>query len=117
MLQAFNIALRFMLELCVLGIVGYWGFRIGTITVIKVTLAIILPVIVAVIWALFGAQTRRMGSTRHITCIVRNYRVWSRCCSIVSFETLYAGEWTGYYYCCESNVNVYLESIAVFSYV
>ncbi|EJS59091.1 YrdB family protein [Bacillus nitratireducens] len=56
MLQAFNIALRFMLELCVLGIVGYWGFRVGTITVIKVTLAIILPVIVAVIWALFGAQ-------------------------------------------------------------
>lgn len=29
MLQEFNIALRFMLELCVLGIVGYWGFRIG----------------------------------------------------------------------------------------
>ncbi|PES62042.1 hypothetical protein CN507_26690 [Bacillus cereus] len=56
MLQAFNIALRFMLELCVLGIVGYWGFRVGTITVIKVTLAIILPVIVAIIWALFGAQ-------------------------------------------------------------
>ncbi|EJQ14804.1 DUF2568 domain-containing protein [Bacillus cereus] len=56
MLQAFNIALRFMLELCVLGIVGYWGFRVGKITVIKVTLAIILPVIVAVIWALFGAQ-------------------------------------------------------------
>ncbi|EEL86018.1 hypothetical protein bcere0029_41580 [Bacillus cereus AH1272] len=45
-----------MLELCVLGIVGYWGFRVGTITVIKVTLAIILPVIVAIIWALFGAQ-------------------------------------------------------------
>ncbi|WP_329765533.1 YrdB family protein [Bacillus nitratireducens] len=56
MLQALNIALRFMLELCVLGIVGYWGFRVGTITVIKVTLAIILPVIVAIIWALFGAQ-------------------------------------------------------------
>lgn len=55
MLQAFNIALRFMLELCVLGIVGYWGFRVGTITVIKVALAIILPVIVAIIWALFGA--------------------------------------------------------------
>ncbi|MGE7881282.1 YrdB family protein [Bacillus sp. NPDC094077] len=55
MLQEFNIALRFMLELCVLGIVGYWGFRVGTITAIKITLAIILPVVVAVVWALFGA--------------------------------------------------------------
>ena len=27
MLQEFNIALRFMLELCILGIVGYWGFE------------------------------------------------------------------------------------------
>ncbi|WHY28274.1 DUF2568 domain-containing protein [Bacillus wiedmannii] len=44
MLQEFNIALRFMLELCVLGIVGYWGFRVGTIMAIKITLAIIIVV-------------------------------------------------------------------------
>ncbi|HDX9611332.1 TPA: YrdB family protein [Bacillus toyonensis] len=55
MLQEFNITLRFMLELCVLGIVGYWGFRVATITAIKITLAIILPIAVAVIWGLFGA--------------------------------------------------------------
>jgi hypothetical protein len=55
MLQEFNIALRFMLELCILGIVGYWGFRVGKIPAIKITLAIILPIVVAVIWALFGA--------------------------------------------------------------
>ncbi len=55
MLQEFNIALRFMLELCVLGIVGYWGFRIGEIPVVKIILAIILPIVVAVIWGLFGA--------------------------------------------------------------
>lgn len=55
MLQEFNIALRFMLELCILGIVGYWGFRVGTITAIKITLAIIFPIVVAVIWELFGA--------------------------------------------------------------
>ncbi|MCU5686520.1 MULTISPECIES: YrdB family protein [Bacillus cereus group] len=55
MLQEFNIALRFMLVLYVLGIVGYWEFRVGTIMAIKITLAIILPIIVAVIGALFGA--------------------------------------------------------------
>ncbi|EEL32605.1 hypothetical protein bcere0020_41030 [Bacillus cereus Rock3-29] len=44
-----------MLELCVLGIVGYWGFRVGTITAIKITLAIIFSIVVAVIWELFGA--------------------------------------------------------------
>ncbi|EEL59272.2 Adenine phosphoribosyltransferase [Bacillus cereus Rock4-18] len=55
MLQEFNITLRFMIELCVLGIVGYWGFRVGTITAIKITLAIIFSIVVAVIWELFGA--------------------------------------------------------------
>ncbi|WP_144503999.1 YrdB family protein [Bacillus mycoides] len=55
MLQEFNIALRFMLELCILGSVGYWGFRVGEIPAIKITLAIILPIVVAVIWGLFGA--------------------------------------------------------------
>jgi hypothetical protein len=103
-----------MLELCILGIVGYWGFRIGTITAIKITLAIILPVIVAVVWALFGAPHAEWGSTRYIACAVRNYRIWSRCCSVISFEASYASKWTGYYYCCfKSNTNVYLESIAV----
>ncbi|EJR84686.1 YrdB family protein [Bacillus cereus] len=55
MLQEFNIALRFMLELCILGIVGYWGVRVGTTMAIKITLAIIIPIVFAVIWGLFGA--------------------------------------------------------------
>ncbi|EXL36255.1 hypothetical protein BG78_27420 [Bacillus thuringiensis serovar israelensis] len=54
-----------------------------------------------------------MGSKRYITCIIRNYRIWSRCCSIISFEASYASKWTGYCYCYKSNTNVYLESIAV----
>lgn len=54
MLQEFNIALRFVLELCILGIVGYWGLRVGKIPAIKITLTIIFQIIVAVIWALFG---------------------------------------------------------------
>lgn len=55
MFQELNIALRFVLELCILGIIGYWGFRVGKIPAMKITLAITLPAIVAVIWGLFGA--------------------------------------------------------------
>ncbi|WP_396124321.1 DUF2568 domain-containing protein [Bacillus pseudomycoides] len=28
MLQEMNVALRFVLELCILGIIGYWGFQV-----------------------------------------------------------------------------------------
>lgn len=53
-----------------------------------------------------------MRSTRYIACIVRDYHVWSGCCSVVSFEASYAGEWISNYYCYKSNADVDLESIA-----
>ncbi|MBO1579268.1 YrdB family protein [Bacillus sp. XF8] len=55
MFQELNLALRCVLELCILGIIGYWGFQMGKGPVIKVILASVLPVIVAIIWGLFGA--------------------------------------------------------------
>lgn len=55
MLQEMNIALRFLLELCILGVIGYWGFQVGKGPVIKGTFAVVLPLIIAVIWGLFGA--------------------------------------------------------------
>lgn len=97
MLQEFNIALRFMLELCVLGVVGYWGFRIGTITAIKITLAIILPIIVAVIWALFEGPHAEweVQGTLHILLEIIVFGL-----GVVSFEASYACEWIGYCYYC-----------------
>ncbi|MED0962802.1 YrdB family protein [Bacillus paramycoides] len=68
MIQEFNIALRFMLELCILGIIGYWGFRKGEIPAVKLMLSVILPVVVAVIWGLFGAPNAEweLHGTLHV---------------------------------------------------
>ncbi|MBY0597124.1 YrdB family protein [Bacillus bingmayongensis] len=68
MLQEMNIALRFVLELCSFGTIGYWGFRMGKMPAIKISFAIILPLIVAIIWGLFGAlgTTWRLQDTLHL---------------------------------------------------
>jgi len=45
-----NLLLRFLLELCALGAVGYWGFRIGGGLAAKIRLGIGVPLVV---WAIF----------------------------------------------------------------
>ncbi len=48
-----NLLLRFLLELCALGAVGYWGFKTGGGMVAKIGLGIGAPLVVAVVWAVF----------------------------------------------------------------
>jgi hypothetical protein len=55
MLQSINLALRFILELCALLAVGYWGFKTGSGFVMKMGLGIGVPLFMAVIWGTFGA--------------------------------------------------------------
>jgi Protein of unknown function (DUF2568) len=50
-----NLALSFLLELCVLVALGYWGFQTGQGTIAKIGLGIGAPVVAVVVWALFGA--------------------------------------------------------------
>ncbi len=50
-----NAALAFILELCVLVALGYWGFQIGPGTIAKIGLGIGAPVVAMVVWGLFGA--------------------------------------------------------------
>jgi hypothetical protein len=56
--QAFhwaNLALAFLLELCALGALGYWGVRTGGGPVAKVALGLGAPLCAAVLWGLFAA--------------------------------------------------------------
>ncbi|MFC7395172.1 YrdB family protein [Scopulibacillus cellulosilyticus] len=55
MVKALNLALRFFLELFTLIVLGYWGFKIGDGPLTKGLLMIGMPVIIAVIWGLFGS--------------------------------------------------------------
>ena len=50
-----NLALSFLLELCVLVALGYWGFQTGQGTIAKIGLGIGAPMVAVVVWALFGA--------------------------------------------------------------
>lgn len=50
-----NLTIRFLLELCALGALGYWGFASGQSTVAKIALGIGAPLLAAVVWGLFVA--------------------------------------------------------------
>jgi hypothetical protein len=48
-----NIALRFIMELCVLAALSYWGLHTGKGFPSKLGLALLLPLAAAVIWGMF----------------------------------------------------------------
>ena len=56
--QAFrwtNLAIAFLLELCALAALGYWGVWVGSGPLIKIALGIGAPLCAAVLWGLFAA--------------------------------------------------------------
>ena len=50
-----NLALAFVLELCALAALAYWGFNTGSSTLIHIILGIGAPLLAAVLWGLFAA--------------------------------------------------------------
>ena len=48
-----NLALRFLLELCALGALGYWGLKTGSGLIAKIGLGIGAPLVAAVVWGTF----------------------------------------------------------------
>jgi hypothetical protein len=66
--QNVNLALRFLLEICALVAVGYWGFQIGNNTMIKWVLGIGGPIIIAVVWGVFGSPNAliKLPMTLHL---------------------------------------------------
>ena len=49
-LKSANLALRFILELCALAAVAYWGSQVSSHTAVNVVAAIISPLVVAAVW-------------------------------------------------------------------
>lgn len=50
-----NMTLRFVLELCTLAALGYWGFTTGSGTIGKVVLGLGAPILAAALWGAFVA--------------------------------------------------------------
>jgi hypothetical protein len=55
MLKMLNLLVRFLLELCILAIFGYWGFQTGGNTLVKFLLGLGAPALFAVAWGTFLA--------------------------------------------------------------
>jgi len=53
LIKGANLALRFLLELCALGALGYWGFKTGNTTIAKLALGVGAPLVAAVLWGTF----------------------------------------------------------------
>jgi hypothetical protein len=51
--QSLNLLLRFLLELCMLGVVGYWGFSTGDSVAAQALLGVGAPLLMAVVWGVF----------------------------------------------------------------
>jgi hypothetical protein len=55
MVQVINWGLRFVLELCLLAALGYWGFQLEQSWLVRIMVGIGAPLLAAVIWGLFVA--------------------------------------------------------------
>ncbi|TDO54778.1 uncharacterized protein DUF2568 [Kribbella sp. VKM Ac-2527] len=65
-----NLGLAFVVELVALGVFAWWGWRTGNSTLVRLLLAIGLPLITAFVWGLFAAPTASYGNPV-ITAIVK----------------------------------------------
>jgi hypothetical protein len=54
-LKMINLAVRFLLELCVLVVVGYWGFKTSSGWFLKILSGIGVPLLIAIIWGMLAA--------------------------------------------------------------
>ncbi len=73
LIKSANLSMRFLLEMCALVALGYWGFRTGDQLLLKVVLGLGTPLIAAGLWATLGApaaQTKLSGGLHLVLEIV-----------------------------------------------
>jgi hypothetical protein len=58
-METANLGIRFLLELCALAALGYWGWQAGGSTAVSVVLAVAAPLAAALLWGCFVAPKRR----------------------------------------------------------
>src|SRR5260370_18206784 len=72
-LKVVNVGLAFLLELCVLAALAYWGFQAASDLPLKIVLGIGAPLVVAVIWGRYmapTAATRLTGSRYRLVKLI-----------------------------------------------
>ncbi len=54
-LHAINLGLRFVLELCLLAALGYWGFQLDQSLLLRIVAGVGAPLLAATVWGMFVA--------------------------------------------------------------
>jgi Protein of unknown function (DUF2568) len=71
LIKGANLALRFLLELCALGALGYWGFKTGSGLIAKIGLGIGAPLVAAVVWGTFVSPQAPVELPRLIVLLLQ----------------------------------------------
>ena len=66
-----NLALSFLLELCALAALGYWGYQIGPSTPAKIGLAAGAPLLMAIFWGTFVAPKAVVPVSRPVHLLLQ----------------------------------------------
>jgi hypothetical protein len=63
-----NPALAFILDLCMLAALGYWGLKAGSATIVQLVLCLGVPLLAVVGWGIFlaPASARRLREPLHL---------------------------------------------------
>ena len=63
-LRVINLGVRFLLELLALGAFAYWGGTLRAQSVVRVTVAVALPLVAAALWGIFISPKARISTGR-----------------------------------------------------
>lgn len=63
-LRVINLGVRFLLELAALAIFAYWGATLRAALAVRVIVAVLIPVAIAVIWGVFISPKARIPTGR-----------------------------------------------------
>ena len=69
-LKVANLGVRFVLEICLLVALGYWGFQVGGNPVANILLGLGAPLLAALVWGTFVAPKARvpLSAQRQLAC-------------------------------------------------
>lgn len=63
-MRALNLGLAFLLELCVLAALAYWGYRLDASAGVRWAVAVVAPLALALAWSQIAAPTARRRLAR-----------------------------------------------------
>lgn len=63
-MKAFNLLIRFLLELCALAALGYWGWHAASDEAGRIALVIAAPLTLSALWSLFAAHKAKYPPPR-----------------------------------------------------